>query len=90
MQQINGLMDVLYAEVLRHRRIFFLDFLEHFVSSVAIGKMACRTGTQLRNVNRFGKIHFEKSALPETKRDRVLCTLGGFRRGTLFEFGYRA
>src|SRR5579864_263448 len=65
----------MHAEIPRQRRIFFLHFFIHRVCHITIRSVPGRPCTQLRDVNRFRKIHLEKRALAEAEWDRILGIL---------------
>src|SRR6185312_10225203 len=83
LQQIHRLAHVMHPEILSQGRMASGHCLIHSVSNFAIGAMSSRRGSQLGDVERFGKIHFEQGALFERQRKKVLGALLGFRAASM-------
>ena len=59
LQQIHRCRHIVYAEILRERRILPRHRLIHRIRDIAIRNMPRRRSPQLRDVNCFGKVHLE-------------------------------
>ena len=75
LQQIHWLVDICDAEAFRQRRVPVGDGAVHFPRDAPVAEMAGDAAAQLRNVLRFGEIHFEQRATADAHGQQVLRAL---------------
>jgi len=81
LQQIYGLVDVCYSEVLGKGWVTCRDSLKHLVGDAAIAPVTAYSGTEFADVDDFGEVHFEEGALAIGEREQVLSGLWGLALG---------
>jgi hypothetical protein len=77
LQQIYGLVDVCYSEVLGKGWVTCRDSLKHLVGDAAIAPVTTYPGAQFADVHDLGEIHLEQSAFAVGKRKQILRGLNG-------------
>ena len=60
LKQVDRLMDVGNAKVLRKGRMFASHCLVHLPGDTAIREMSCRRRAEFRDIQCFGEVHFEQ------------------------------
>ena len=71
LKQVDRLMDVGNAKVLRQGRIFATNGLVHFPGDAAVGEVSCRRRAEFSDVERLSKIHFEQRPSACTKGQNI-------------------